>query len=88
MSEAVYTFVKFYNFMSWGGAFDSLFCTGQGVVVHNDCHWGKGFCPFELCPGRGFVKLMAALEADGKDRVRAEMRVAKVHSPDSNGRVF
>ena len=41
-------FVKFSNFMSRGGAFDSLFCPEGRVFVHNDCPGGggEGFCKF------------------------------------------
>ena len=42
------TFVKFFNFMSWSGAFDSLFCSWGRVFVHNDCSGGGGFCPFAV----------------------------------------
>ena len=42
---------EFSNFMSRGGAFDSLFCPGGRVFVHNYCPGGRVFAPFESCPG-------------------------------------
>ena len=47
VSEFIDIFVKFFNFMSRGGAFDSLFW----VFVHNDCPRGRVFAPFKSCPG-------------------------------------
>ena len=44
-------FVKFSNFMSRGGAFDSLFCPKGRVFVHNDCPRAKAFALFKSCPG-------------------------------------
>ena len=35
--------------MSWGGAFDSLFCPKGRVFVHNDCP-GGGFCSLQDVP--------------------------------------
>ena len=46
---------EFSNFMSRGGAFDSLFCPGGRVFVHNYCPGGRVFAPFESCPGGGMV---------------------------------
>ena len=43
--------MKFSNFMSRGGAFDSLFCPEGRVFVHNDCPGGRVFAPFKSCPG-------------------------------------
>ena len=43
------TFVKFSNFVSQGGAFDSLFRPGRRVSVHSDCSRGRVFAPFEPC---------------------------------------
>ena len=43
VSEVIDTFVKFSNFMSQGGAFDSLFCPEGKVFVQNDCPQGGGF---------------------------------------------
>ena len=40
VSEFIDTFVKFSNFMSGGGAVDSLFCPEGSVFVHNDCPGG------------------------------------------------
>ena len=58
VSEFTDTFVKFpvkfSNFMSGGGAFDSLFCPEGRVFVHNDslfCPRGRVFAPFKSCPG-------------------------------------
>ena len=52
-------FVKFSNFMSRGGDFDSLFCPEGRVFVHNDCPIG-GFCSIQVVslrfvPGGGMV---------------------------------
>ena len=54
------TFVKFSNFVSLGGAFDSMFCPEGRVFVHNDCPEGRVFAPFKSCPGGGWfwMKLM------------------------------
>ena len=74
MSEFVDIFVKFSNFMSRGGAFDSLFCPEGRVFVHNDCPGGgrvfvhndcpgggRVFAPFKSCPGGWFwMKLIPA----------------------------
>ena len=49
MSEFIDIFVKFSNFMSWGGAFDSLFCLEGRDFVYNDCPRGKVFSPFKSC---------------------------------------
>ena len=51
VSEFIDIYVKFSNFMSWGWAFDSLFCPEGRVFVHNDCPRGRVFAPFKLCPG-------------------------------------
>ena len=60
VSEFIDKLVKFSNFISRGGAFDSLFCPEERVFVHNDCPGGK---VFESCPGEGWfwMKLIAAL---------------------------
>ena len=55
VSEFIDIFVKFSDFMSWGGAFDSLFCPEGRVFVHNDCPWGRVFAHFKSCPGGGMV---------------------------------
>ena len=50
--------------MSWGGAFDSLFCPEGRVFVHNDCPRGGGrvFDPFKSCPAGWFwMKLIPTL---------------------------
>ena len=44
VSEFIDIFVKFSYFMSWDGAFDSLFCPK-----------GRVFAPFKSCPGGGMV---------------------------------
>ena len=54
VSEFIDIFVKFSNFMSRGGAFDSLFCPKGRVFVHNYCPGGEGFCSLQAVP-RGFV---------------------------------
>ena len=54
MPEFLDTFVKFSNFTSRGGAFDSLFCLEGRVFVHNDCPGGEGFCSLQVVY-RGFV---------------------------------
>ena len=51
MSEFIDTFVKFSNFMSRGGAFDSLYCPERRAFVQNDCPGGRVFAPFKSCPG-------------------------------------
>ena len=51
------TFVKFSNFMSLGGAFDSMFCLEGRVFVHNDCPEGRVFASFKACPGGGGMVL-------------------------------
>ena len=51
MSEFIDTFVKFSNFMSRGGAFDSQFCPEGRDFVHNDCPGVRAFAPFKSCPG-------------------------------------
>ena len=51
MSEFIDIFVKFSNFMSWGGAFDSLFRPEGRGIVHNYCPGGRVFAPFKSCPG-------------------------------------
>ena len=43
--------MKFSNFRSRGGAFDSMFCPEGRVFVHNDCLGGRVFVPFKSCPG-------------------------------------
>ena len=43
VSEFIDIFVKFSNFMSRDGAFDSLFCPEGMVFVHNNCPRGGGF---------------------------------------------
>ena len=40
VSEFIDMFVNLSNFMSWGRAFDSLFCPEVRVFVHNDCPRG------------------------------------------------
>ena len=55
VSELKDTFVKFSNFTSRGGAFDSLFCPEGRAFVHNDCP-GEGFCPLRVASqGGGMV---------------------------------
>ena len=51
LSEFIDTFVEFLDFMSKGGAFDSLFCAKGRVFVHNDRPGGRVFALFKLCPG-------------------------------------
>ena len=51
VSEFIVIFVKFSNFMSRGGALDSIFCPEGRVFVHNDCPGGRVFAPFKSCPG-------------------------------------
>ena len=51
VSEFIDIFVKLSNFMSWGGAFGSLFCPEARVFVHHDCPGGRAFAPFKSCPG-------------------------------------
>ena len=51
VSESIDIFVKFSNFMSRGGAFDSLFCPERRVFVHNDRRRGRIFALFKSCPG-------------------------------------
>ena len=50
---------EFSNFMSRGGAFDSLFCPGGRVFVHNYCPGGGFLLPSSrvpgVCPGGGMV---------------------------------
>ena len=60
VSEFIYIFVKFSNFMSGGGgAFDSLFCPEGRVFVHSDCPGGAFLLPSSrvpgVCPGGGMV---------------------------------
>ena len=50
VSEFIDTLVKFSNFMSGGGAFDSLFCPKGRLFVHNVCPGGRVFAPFKSCP--------------------------------------
>ena len=45
--------MKFSNFMSGGGLFDSLYCLEGRVFVQNDCPGGRVFAPFKSCPGGG-----------------------------------
>ena len=52
VSEFIDMFVKFSNFMSRGGAFDSLFCPGGGFL-YTMIVPGGGFAPFKSCPGGG-----------------------------------
>ena len=55
VSEFIDTFVKFSNFMSRGGAFDSLFCHEGRVFVHNDFPWGRVLFPSSgVLGGNGF----------------------------------
>ena len=70
MSEFIDIFVKFSNFMSRGGASDSLFCPEGRALVHNDCPRGRIFAPFTSCPRSGgggggvgglWIKLIPAL---------------------------
>ena len=35
IEQFINTFLKFSKFMSWSGAFDSLFCPGEMVFVHS-----------------------------------------------------
>ena len=51
VSEFIDIFVKFSNFMSWGRAFDSLFCLEGRVFVHNDCPRGAFLLPSSHVPG-------------------------------------
>ena len=74
--------------MSWGGAFDFLFCTGQRVLVYNYCHWGEEFFTLQVVSWEGFDQIDSHIRSRWERPARAEMRVAKVHSPDSNSRVF
>ena len=53
VSEFIEIFVKFSNFMSWGGAFDSLFCPEGRGFVHSDCPRGRVLPPSSRVPGRG-----------------------------------
>ena len=53
VSQFIDIFVKFSNFMSRGGAFDSLFCPEGRGFVHSDCPGGMVFAPFESCLGGG-----------------------------------
>ena len=55
VSEFIDTSVKLSNFMSRGGAFDSLFCPEGRVFVYSDCARGKVFAPFKSCP-RGLFR--------------------------------
>ena len=50
VSEFMDIFVKFSNFISRGGAFDSMFCLKGRAFVHNDCPGGRVFAPFKSCP--------------------------------------
>ena len=43
--------MKFSDFMSWGGAFDPLFCPEGRVFVHSDCPGRGAFALFKSCPG-------------------------------------
>ena len=59
VSEFIDIFVKFSNFMSRGGAFDSLFLPEGRAFVHNDCSEGEGFCSLQVVsrwfvPGYGY----------------------------------
>ena len=51
VSEFIDMFVKFSNFMSRGGAFDSLSCPEGRVFVHNDCPGGRFLLPSSRVPG-------------------------------------
>ena len=55
VSEFIDIFVKFFNCMSQGWGFDSLFCPGRRVFVHNDCPGGVYLLPSSrvprACPG-------------------------------------
>ena len=51
VSEFIDIFVKFSNFMSRGGAFDSLLCAIGRIFVHNDCPQGRNFAPSSSVPG-------------------------------------
>ena len=44
-------FVKFSNFMSRGGAFDSIFCPEGRIFVHNDCLGGRVLLSSSRVPG-------------------------------------
>ena len=62
----MFVFSKFSNFMSWGGAFDSLFCPEGRVFVHSDCLGGEGgefLLPSSHVPGKAWLwmKLIPAL---------------------------
>ena len=66
VSELIDTFVKSSDFMSRGGAFDSLFCPEGKVFVHSDCSGGRVFASFKSSGGlsRGgwfWMKLIPAL---------------------------
>ena len=54
--------MKFYNFMSHDGTFDSLLCPEGRIFVHNDCP-GEGFSSLQVV-SRGawfWMKLIPAL---------------------------
>ena len=53
MTEFIDIFVKFSNFMSRGGAFDSLFCPEGRDFVHSDCPGGRVLLPSS--GARGFI---------------------------------
>ena len=63
VSEVMDIFVKFSDFVSRGGAFDSLFCPEGRVFVQNDCSRRRVFVPFKACPQGGWfwMKLIPAL---------------------------
>ena len=46
--------MKFYNFMSRDGAFDSLLCPEGRIFVHNDCP-GEGFSSLQVVSRGGMV---------------------------------
>ena len=74
VSKFMDIFVKFSNFMSGGGAFDSLFCPEGRVFVHNDCPRGERFCSLQVVswgfvPGGWFwMKLIPALHKHNNDK--------------------
>ena len=61
--------MKCCNFMSWGGAFDSLFGPRGRVFVHNDCPRGRILPPSSRVPGvcpRGLSWGMVGDEIDSR----------------------
>ena len=43
--------IKLYTLCSWGGTFNSLFCSEGSVFVHNDCPRGGFLLPSSCVPG-------------------------------------